>query len=254
MTPFFRLASLLVAVAVTTWFSGCDSATLLEADRATVAIAVELLDTAPKSGSVAADSALSITGDNGTLTINDVRFVLDSFKLETAGDSADLEIGPLFVDVPLTIGQVELIAASVPLGSYEEFEFEIDDLSDDSDADSLLGIAIRSEFPDWPSEASVAVVGSFTPTGGGATRPFTIYIGADIEVELELDPLFDLVDSTIEKALTIGVDPTRWLPILQGNVPDLSPFDYGLTGAVIPIELSISDGFEIRHGLRNSDR
>ncbi len=254
MTPFFRLASLLVVVAMTSWLSGCDSATLLDADRATVSIGVELLSTAPKSGGVASDSSLSITGDNGTLTITDVRFVLDRFELTAEAGSSDLEIGPLFVDVPLSIGEVELVAASVPLGSYDEFGFEIDDLSDGGAADSLLGVAIRSEFPDWPSEASVAVVGSFTPAGGGSVRPFTIYIGADIDVELDLDPILELADAAIETALTIGVDPTRWLPIIQGDVPDLSPYDYGQSGSVIPIELSISDGFEIRHGLRNVDR
>ena len=266
MTPLFRFVSILVIGAATLLGAGCDSASLSDGDLATVAIGVELTSSSSALGKTA-DGPIVLPGTNGTLTITDVRFILDEFELEASDgacssedstatasghDCAEITIGPVFVDVPLGLDQVELLAAQVPLGVYERFGFEIDnveseDRDDDSQADSLLAIAIRDEFPDWPDEASVVVVGSFAPQDGSGARPFTIYIGAEIEVELDLNPPLELSDAAVDRALTIGLDVLSWLPVIQGNVPDLSAYDYGTTGHVIPFEIEIENGFDIRH-------
>ncbi len=198
--------------------------------------------------------ALVITGANGTLRIDDIRLVVAEFELDgdddvnpCAGDDCeDFDAGPLFVDLPLTGGPIAVGAGDVPPGVYDEVDFEVEDLDDDEENPAqrqrieALRQQIVAQFPDWPRDASMLVVGSFTPTGGAA-RPFRAFIRAEIEIELALSPPLRVADGATG-SLDVTLDPTTLFKN-GGNVLDLST-----AGARTEIELELRNGFRGRGG------
>ncbi|HEX7050145.1 MAG TPA: hypothetical protein VF188_08100 [Longimicrobiales bacterium] len=225
---------------------------------------------APAAAGVAAGD-LAIEGSNGTLTLTDVRLVVAEFELERADDGDcdssgegnpcdefedEFELAPYFLDLPLT-GEAAVVGSDqVPEGTYEEIEFEVEDLEveDDDDADKATQIrdlfeSIRSEFADWPDSASMLVTGTFTPTDGDPV-PFRVYVDAEIEIELEFEPPVTLSAADIDREVTIHVDPGAWFRDATGRVLDLSAFDYDATGRLFEFEaeFELDHGFEIEHG------
>lgn len=214
---------------------------------------------------------LVITGTNGTLNVTDIRLVVAEFELDgdddvnrcgtddsgsggngsddddASDDCEDFESGPMFVDLPLTGGPVAIGSGDVPAGVYDEVEFEVEDLDDDEEnpAEAARIAALRqqivSQFPDWPRDASMLVVGSFTPTGGTA-RPFRVFIEAEIEIELGLNPPL-----TVGEGATGSLDVTLDPQVIfknGGNVLDLSS-----AGGRFELEVEIGNGFHGRgHG------
>ena len=153
------------------------------------------------------------------------------------------------MDLPLSGDVVEVSTGDIPAGTYREVEFEVEDLEDDEEdpaerarIDALLA-QIRGQFADWPRDASMLVVGTFTPTGG-QPRPFRVFIEAEIEIELDLSP-----------ALTVGEGQTGSLDVTLdpavifrngANVLDLSS-----AGSRLELEVEIENGFRGRG--RSSD-
>lgn len=165
-----------------------------------------------------------ITGTNGTLRIDDLRMVVAEFELKgdddvnTCGQQAgadddceDFNAGPLFIDVPLTGGPVATGSGDVPPGVYEEVEFEVEDLDDDEEDPAerarieQLRQQILQQFPDWPRDASLLVVGSFTPTGGQPVS-FRAFIEAEIEIETELNPRLTVAEGE-SRSVDVLLDP-----------------------------------------------
>lgn len=149
---------------------------------------------------------LVITGGNGTLRIDDLRMVVAEFEVDgdddvnpcgrqpgAVDDCEDFQAGPMFIDLPLTGGAVPVGSGNLPAGVYDEVEFEVEDLDDDEENAAerarieQLRQQILAQFPDWPRDASLLVVGSFTPTGGGPVS-FRAFVEAEIEIETELSP------------------------------------------------------------------
>ena len=179
---------------------------------------------------------LTVTGANGTLRIDDLRMVVAEFELDGAddvnscggvdddgtddrgsgdagGDGSlddcdDFNAGPMFIDFPLTGGAVAVGSGNVPAGTYREVEFEVEDLDDDEENPAerarieQLRAQILAQFPDWPRDASLLVVGTFTPTGG-APQSFRAFVEAEIEIETELNP-----------RLVVGQGETRSVDVL----------------------------------------
>ncbi|MBW3629980.1 MAG: hypothetical protein KY464_11870 [Gemmatimonadetes bacterium] len=210
--------------------------------------------TSRASFSVSGAEQLVVTGSNGTLTITDVRFILKEFKLERADgecdkkdDDADdackkFEGAPAFIDLPLGSGAAVAVSQEVPAGRYEKLKFEAEDIDLDeekSEDTRRLVEAVRSAFPTWPEDASMVVVGSFTPVGG-VPVPFTTFFEAEIEVERRFEP--PLVVDDANKVVTVGVDPRAWF-LSAGRVIDLSSFDFARTGKVVEFEAKLKDGF-----------
>ncbi len=142
----------------------------------------------------------------------------------------------------------------IPAGLYDELEFEVEDLEVDADdpedaADAALIEAllkaIRDTFPDWPAEASMLVVGSYTPApGGGTPTSFSTYFEAEIEVEFDLVPPLEITESA-GGSVVVDVSPDRWFIQADGSVLDLSAFDFTTTGQIVEFELEIEDGFDL---------
>lgn len=258
---------LLIAALVPIAISACDN----PAGRAESAnIAIRFATIGSSSASTAASrasfalsaldgEALVVSGSNGTLTITDVRFILNEFKLERLEGECEglddevedacekFEAPPAFVDLPLGSGAVVAATREVPAGGYTELKFETDDIDFEEEDDDEKGTAIqalaqsvRAAFPEWPDEASMVVVGSFTPDGQ-EPRGFTAFFEAEIKVEKEFDPVL-MIDDT-NRAVTVEVDPSVWFLGLNGMVLDLSAFDFATTGDVVNFEAKLSDGF-----------
>jgi hypothetical protein len=181
--------------------SACESATAGEGGDVRIRMGARTSTAAVEGG------PLVVPGDNGELTITDLRVVVAEFELKGdddlnpcaaaggADDCEDFDAGPMFVDLPLA-GEVTVSAGAVPPGSYREIDFEVEDLDDDEEEPAeaerirVLLQQIRAEFADWPEDASILVVGSFRPRSGGvlgAPVQFRVFLEAEIEVEIEPD-------------------------------------------------------------------
>lgn len=203
---------------------------------------------------------LVLTGTNGTLTVDEIRVIINEVELHPADGSCDaveasgsdcheFEAPPRFLDLPLDGEPIAAVTALVPAGSYKELDFEIEDLEDDeSDPVEAAGIAavrsvILAEFPDWPEKASALVVGSFTPNGGSA-EAFRVFLDAEIEIEMELVPNLVIDDQGgSSRDLTVDVSPQIWFLRPDGTVLDLRQHDYDQTGQLLEFEVEMEDGF-----------
>lgn len=218
---------------------------------------------------------VSVDGSNGRLTVSGVHFIVSEFELERAEEPADcdddgaeeaceeFEVGLRFFSLPLTGDEAVAVQQAVPVGDYDELEFEIEDLEDDEEAQEVetLLAEIRGQFPDWPREASLRLHGTFTPKDDAGdlepdqARDFTAFFRGEVEIEKEFDPPMEVTEST--GTVTVVVDPRIWFERGDGTVVDLSRLDFDPeAGGPVPeleveIEHEVGDGFteiEIEHG------
>ena len=236
--------------------SACGDSTGPE-DTDRVAVRFAAVTPAPAQGSVEG-SSLELTGSNGTLRIDEMYFVVAEFELEGEDavcddgfiddDCEEIEAPPAFLDVPLDGSGVIAVQHNVPAGTYHKLDFEIEDLDDDDEDDSAkaqqiaaLRSQILAQFPDWPRDASMLVVGSFTPTGGDA-MPFRVYFEAEIEIEMDLIPPVVVDGTGTNPTFTVRIDPNMLFRNGDGTVRNLAPLDFTLTGQVIEFEVEIENG------------
>lgn len=210
-----------------------------------------------------ANGELMIEGMNGTLYIDDVRFIVDDFELEKEendGNDADngmdtdddeFEDGLFFVDLPLDGQPLELATSDIQTGTYSSFEFEIDDLDMDEEEDTAeqqekeaLLAQIQTEFPDWPESASMLISGKFVSSTDGVETPFVVYAEAEINIEKTLDPALLISDSSTSSTLSVNIAPANWFETSDGSVINLSEFDYASTSQLLEFEVEMEDGFE----------
>lgn len=206
--------------------------------------AVGVVDDAQEPG------VLTMVGTNGTLELTTLAFIVSELELNCDDDDdrgcVEFEEGPFFVDLPLGSGRVDVTARRIPAGSYDELEFEIEDLDlDDDDGDAKRARAaalleeIRSRFPGFPEDASMVIEGRFTPLGEAA-RSFRVFVDAEVEVELDLEPpLVVAADGSADRTVVVDVRPAAWFVRADGTVRDLSRY----VGSVFELEVEIEDGF-----------
>ena len=200
-----------------------------------------------------ADGLLVVGDANGdTLQIDDIRFIVSEVELDGEADSAEFETEkPAFVDLPLNSSDVvPVVNGQIPPGTYNEFEFEVEDadLDDDEDEEEVQQLRADIEdagFTEWPNAASLVVVGSFTPSGGDA-QPFTTYLDAEIEVEIEMDGrTFEVGGDDPSRQLTINLSPSNWF-VSDGNPVDLSAPEYQNPGDELPeFEIEFEEETEV---------
>ncbi len=252
MNPFRpRRASLALLLAVALVFAACDSAGP-STDSTNVEVGFSTAPSSAQSSSLnantlstgAATDSLVLSGPNGTLRIADIRLIVDEVELEGKADSAEFESEkPSFLDLPLDTTEVaSVVSDQVPPGLYTEFGFEVEDaeLDDGDDAEGLPALQDdidQAGFSNWPGNASMVAVGTFTPKGD-TTRSFTTYFEAEIEVELELeDRPFEIGTDDPSRRLTVKLDPARWFRAPDGTVTNLAQDDYGRTSNVVEFEV-----------------
>jgi hypothetical protein len=211
---------------------------------------------------IAADAhELVLTGDNGTLTITDIAFIVDEFKLERDGapceelegeaeqdDCETFETGLAFVDLPLDGETVPVVTQVVPAGTYvflklETDDADLDEAADDAEAAEIVSLMAAIEgagYTDWPANASLVVAGSFAPAEG-EPRAFTAFFEGEVKVELAFDPA--LVIDGESGTVDIEIDPAAWYTD-GAFVIDLSAYDFATTGEVVEFEAKMADGFK----------
>lgn len=208
-----------------------------------------------------ASDTLGIEGSNGKLVIHDLRFIVEDFELERAdGECEDTEGGeeedceefesePFFVDLPLQGDTLNLDTVSIQPGLYEELEFEVDDLDlDEEDEEEQEGKQqlinqVRGEFPDWPDEVSMVIIGDFISSQGDTTA-FKTFAEAEIEIEMEFSPPLEVGENTVNQLLRVNINPAAWFLRNDGTVRDLSQYDYESTGQILEFGVEIENGFE----------
>lgn len=199
---------------------------------------------------------MTVVGSNGTLTIDEIRLIVAEMKIEgdddpceQAGggdDCGEFEAPPRFLDLPLDGTPVAVFGGMIPPGTYEELEFEIEDLEDDEEDTQFaaeitaLRATIEAEFPDWPRKATALVVGTFESDAG--TQSFRVYIEAEIEIERALDPPVVISDGEPGPDLNVELRPDIWFMQADGTVLDLSMYDFDATAEILEFELEIEDG------------
>jgi len=245
----FRAVLILAVATLAFAVTGCDSS---DSDDASGRVEVRVRTISSTSATASTRtkaSSVQIAGTNGTLTISDIRLIVAEMELESDDDSAEFETEPRFFQLPLDTSVVTPLAATeIPPGTYTDFEFEVedvdlDDLDDDDEEDDYrtLRDTIRQSFPNWPDDASMVAVGTFTPTGG-APQSFTTYFEAEIEVETSLDPPLEVRADGASRTLTIVLDPTQWFRNVDGSVRNLADDDYDSTGDLVEFEAEFENG------------
>lgn len=201
--------------------------------------------------------AVDFAGSNGTLTIDEIRVVVSDFALEAPDGNCSGAVGcarfpgaPLATPIPLSGGSVPLVEAAIEAGSYDELQFEVEDLEADQsgDDDKAADLAellqeLRADVADWPEKGSIYVTGQFTPTDGEAT-PFRTFLEVESEVSLSFGAPLAISDEDSGDQLVIRISPARWFS--GEEVVDLSQYDFDATGEAASFSQvagSVADGF-----------
>lgn len=211
--------------------------------------------------SMIAGPPLVLSGTNGTLTIDEIRVIINEVELKPADgmcddiensisdDCPEFEAPPRFLDLPLDGQPITAVTALIPPGTYKELDFEIEDLEDDEEdaaqaaAIEAVRLQILNVIPDWPRKASTLVVGTFAPVGGGSID-FRVFLDAEIEIERELLPNLVVADDGVaSRDLTVDVRLDIWFGNPDGSVLELNQWDYDTTGLLLEIEVEMEDGF-----------
>lgn len=250
----FRALSLLLGGAlVLLGLTACDSGGGMSGS-APGTLAVNFQTASPSGSSSASllksahDSVVVGAANGDTLKITDIRFIVEEFEVGGQEDSLDFEAPPSFLDLPLNGTEfASADTADIPVGTYTEFEFAVDNLEADEDdsqeerqqIQDLLN-RIRNEFPNFPREASMIATGTFTPAGGDPSD-FTSYVEAEIEVEREFEqnPL-EVTSDGLSRSLTVKLDPSTWFKTSDGGVRDLT--QYQSTSDLLEIEKEFENG------------
>ena len=261
------IRSLVSTIILAVFLAGCGDGTGPESGtRVTIGFTAGS-SAAQTSGAQAAPRMVSaagvapLDGNNGILTLTDVWMILAEFELEKASGSCaldpdmhchDFEVPPALLHLPMDGGIVEVVTESeVPDGSYDELEFEVEDLLDDDD-DATLIQAVRDQIlaaliTDWPDEASMLVEGTFRPkpvVPGVDPIPFRVYFDAEIEIEIEFDEILEIPTVEGDLILTVDVQPDLWFMLPDGDVLDLSQFDWDDTMELLDFEFEFESEFE----------
>lgn len=257
LLSFTALSALFIAS-----LTSCDTvSTNTEPGDGTVKLQFKTVSGSTSSSALLSNNTLSFNSDmllmedaNGALQIDDIRFIVAEFELDpfdADGDTTELEefeSKPFFVDLPLAEATLSLANSQIQAGFYEELEFEVENLDfedlDEEDEDRLvLGNSIRTEFSDWPDQASMVIIGTYTPAGGEA-QSFKVYAEAEIEVEREFNPPLEVTEDNISQAVSVQINPTKWFVKSDGSVIDLSQYDWDEYQQLLEFEAEFEDGIE----------
>lgn len=263
--------AIVLATFLSSVFAGCDTVNTENQDgQGTITLQFKTV-TGSSQKAVSSDNTImendsvTIEGTNGSLHIDDIRFIVEKFKFEVEDDGcedADNEEGPdceefeaepFFVDLPLNEDTLSLANDQIEPGLYKEIEFEVEDLDfEDEDEDEevqeqqehqALADSIRAVYPDWPDEASMVIRGTFT-SNDDSTKSFKVFAKAEIEIEREFEPPLEVTEENMEQVVSVRINPARWLRQEDGSVIDLSKYDWNEHHELLEFSAEFEDGIE----------
>lgn len=259
LTPLILLAFL------TSGFAGCDT-TSTNSEQSDGNVKLQFKTVTGSQGKalnkMSEHDSLVVDGSNGSLQIDDIRFIVEEFKFELEDDGCaeddstneeadceEFEAEPFFVDLPLNEDTLSLANDKIGTGLYEEMEFEVNDLDfeneeeGDDEEHQALADSIRSEFPEWPDEASMIITGTFTPNDGDP-QPFKVFAKAEIEIEREFNPPLEVTENNMQQVVSVNINPAGWLQQEDGSVIELSKYDWDEQGELLEFSAEFEDGIE----------
>lgn len=190
-------------------------------------------------------SDLTVTGTNGSIDIQDIRFIVEEIKLkstegtggcaenestddrgnddvlfraddhhggseadnENENDDCEFEGGPFIVDLPLD-GNTTIATDNVPAGTYDHVSFKVDDLEggDDDEADD------SANAPNLLNQIRTVYPNfpsraSMVVKGTQNGTPFTVYFRSKMRINQVIDPPLTVPGSQV---LTVKLDPSMW--------------------------------------------
>jgi hypothetical protein len=193
-----------------------------------------------------ASAAQASSNAAGSLTLTAVYLLVDEFKLEgnedaceapgSPPDCARFEAEPRLLALPLVAGLTSsVIEQSAPQGTFTQLKFETK-AGNNAEVQSQISAA---RITDWPSAASLLIIGTFAPAGATAAEDFRVFFDAEVKIILPLpDPLVIANETEGEQRITVNVDPYIWFPD-----PDLRGLDFAATGGVHKLEVKLEQGF-----------
>jgi hypothetical protein len=226
-----------------------------------------------------AAQSVPVEGRNGTLLFDRIVLLVDEVELrgegaacegagpklrdDDEGDDDDDDDGDrgrrhhcrlaadgFIFDLPVDGSGITVASDLIPNGIYDELKFRLksvrlDDRENQRVVD-LLTAELLGRFPEWPSRASVLLEGSFDPAGDGAPRPFRVFLDADLDIRMALEPPLEITDAGPSRVITVEVHPELWFRRFDGSVVDLSQLDFAKTNRIIRVDLFPS-GFRRGH-------
>ena len=162
---------------------------------------------------VATAARYALAGAPDPLVITRAQLVFSKSELERAGvtcvgttqvdeDSCpDLKFGPMLVDLPLDATTRTALTVSIPAGTYQQFEAEIDAITSENEGNKQESAAFLAANPNFRG-VSIRVQGTYNGV------PFVYTTGVESELELEFNP--DMVVDGATNNLTVHVDMSRW--------------------------------------------
>ena len=259
-SPLSLFALLAIVVAGGLLVTGCDASTVSGASSETKAAPVSVSFTAGTTSPAAplAKSSQSFTDPAGNaLVLDTVKMVLREIEFERADavggcspgeasgsdsedDCEELESGPVLVSLPLGGGSPSVVVdTTLPVGTWEEAEFEVHRLEPSNPQDSAL-----LEDIDLPPNVSIQAEGTYTPAGGSA-QAFSFTTDLEAEREIAFVPPIE-VTADAPKNITFSVDVNAWFRQSDSTLVDpASAAANGPNEALVEsnIETSI-EGFE----------
>ncbi len=172
------------------------------------------------AGSAAAAASVLMDDAGNSLELTRVALVLREIELEKQFDECDddalnddcekFEAGPLLLEVPLDGSVITIAGVDVPVGVYDELEFEIHKPSNDT-PDDLIFLAANPAFAD----VSIRVEGIYN--GGD---PFVFLQDLNEDQEIDLDPPLVVTVDSPPMNLTLELDVSVWFRDAGGTLID----------------------------------
>ncbi len=168
----------------------------------------------PTAGFFASVMADTLMDGQNELIITQVEIVLREIELKrqeafacdsssSSGvdndDCEEFEVGPTLVDLPLNGTTETMVTIDIPVGAYDELEFDFHKVSNDDPEDA----AFRAQHPDMVGK-SIRVRGTFNGDD------FTFETDLNVEQEFDLVPPLVIDDATVSTNVTVLVNLARW--------------------------------------------
>ena len=183
--------------------TGCDIADSEENTPNSVAVKMRLVN----------NSQLAPKANNGVKIqaideLTEIKLLVEELELESAfdDDSLDYEVENLVVNLPVDGSEFELASATIPVGTYDDFEIEIEN----DDADNIDD----PDFRDGDEEYSIIIRGIFNG------EEFTYRSEEDFEIEMDLNPPLEVNETRSSLAVAININPNGWFTDHSGNPLD----------------------------------
>ena len=256
MKTFFRLFS---GLALTAGLAACGNS------DGNVTMAVGVPSTASSLTTQASASELVLSDGSHELRITSAELAIREIEFEqeesTAGcdvassddsgdDSSDdcheFETGPTLLSVPLDGTVQQQLSATVPAGTYDEIEFEIRKIGDDTQAERDF-VAAHPEF----DKLSIVVTGTYDG------RAFRYESRVDQEQEIELAEPLVIDGDNQEIGVTLTLDIRGWFVDGSGALVDPATANDGQPNESVVTE-NIARSIDMFHdddhdGERHSD-